>query len=79
MSCVDARSGPNMTLGRTSMWEGIETAGPGATLGLSTGAPKNMMGYLDDYMPPPQRKAVTPNNDTIYGVGLGGRSLERVR
>jgi hypothetical protein len=30
-------------------------------------------------MPPPQRKAVTPNNDTIYGVGLGGGSLERVR
>ena len=28
------------------------------------------MGYLDDYMPPSQRKVVTPNNDTIYGAGF---------
>ena len=34
------------------------------------GAPKNRMGYLDDYMPPAQRKVVTPNNDTIYGAGF---------
>ena len=36
------------------------------------------MGYLDDYMAPPQRKAVKRNNDTIYGVG-GAGSLERMR
>jgi arylsulfatase A-like enzyme len=40
---------------------------------------RGLMGYLDDYMPRPQRKAVTPNNDRIYGVGLGPGSLERVR
>ena len=39
-------------------------------MGLFPGAPKNRMGYLDDYMPPSQRKVVTPNNDTIYGVGF---------
>ena len=56
------------TFGRTSTWQLMKE--PGATLGLFPGAPKNHMGYLDDYMPPPQRKVVTPNNDTIYGVGL---------
>ncbi len=58
------------TMGRTSAWEIMKNAGPGATMGLFPGAPKNHMGYLDDYMPPPQRKVVTPNNDTIYGVSL---------
>lgn len=56
--------------GRTSGWEVMKKSGPGATLGLFPGAPKNRMGYLDDYMPPAQRKVVTPNNDTIYGVGF---------
>ena len=56
------------TFGRTSSWDLMTE--PGATLGLFPGAPKNRMGYLDDYMPPRQRKVVTPNNDTIYGVGL---------
>jgi len=56
--------------GRTSGWELMKKAGPGATMGLFPGAPKNKMGYLDDYMPPSQRKVVTPNNDTIYGVGF---------
>ena len=58
------------TFGRTSAWQVMKDAGPGATLGLFPGAPKNRMGYLDDYMPPSQRKVVTPNNDTIYGVAL---------
>ncbi|GGD47919.1 DUF1254 domain-containing protein [Pseudoxanthomonas indica] len=53
--------------GRTSAWE-LMKDGPGATMGLFPGAPKNTMGYLDDYMSPAQRKVVTPNNDTIYGV-----------
>lgn len=56
------------TMGRTSGWQLMKA--PGATMGLFPGAPKNTMGYLDDYMPPAQRKVVTPNNDTIYGVGL---------
>lgn len=56
--------------GRTSGWEVMKKSGPGATLGLFPGAPKNKMGYLDDYMSPSQRKVVTPNNDTIYGVGF---------
>ncbi|MDM0001873.1 DUF1254 domain-containing protein [Variovorax sp. J22P240] len=56
------------TFGRTSAWQLMKE--PGATLGLFPGAPKNRMGYLADYMPAPQRKVVTPNNDTIYGVGL---------
>jgi hypothetical protein len=43
---------------------------PGATMGLFPGAPKNRMGYLDDYIPASQRKVVTPNNDTIYGAGF---------
>ncbi|MGH9027839.1 MAG: DUF1254 domain-containing protein, partial [Acidimicrobiia bacterium] len=56
------------TMGRTSSWQLMKA--PGATMGLFPGAPKNTMGYLDDYMPPAQRKVVTPNNDTIYGVGF---------
>ena len=64
--------------GRTSAWELMKTAGPGATMGLFPGAPKNMMGYLDDYMPPAQRKVVTPNNDTIYGVSFADLTDEPV-
>jgi len=56
------------TFGRTSAWQLMKE--PGATMGLFPGAPKNRMGYLADYMPPQQRKVVTPNSDTIYGVGL---------
>ena len=52
--------------------------GPGATLGLFPGAPKNVMGYLDDYMSPAQRKVVTPNNDTIYGVSFVDLAAEAV-
>ena len=66
------------TLGRTSSWELMKKAGPGATMGLFPGAPKNQMGYLDDYMPPAQRKVVTPNNDTIYGAGLVDLANEAV-
>lgn len=54
------------TFGRTSAWQLMKS--PGATMGLFPGAPKNHTGYLDDYMPAAQRKVVTPNNDTIYGV-----------
>jgi hypothetical protein len=64
--------------GRTSGWEVMKQSGPGATLGLFPGAPKNKMGYLDDYMPPAQRKVVTPNNDTIYGVGFADLREEPV-
>jgi hypothetical protein len=64
--------------GRTSAWEVMKSSGPGATLGLFPGAPKNMMGYLDDYMPPAQRKVVTPNSDTIYGAGFADLSAEPV-
>lgn len=56
--------------GRTTGWVTMKDAGPGATLGLFPGAPKNTMGYLDDYMPASQRKVVTPNNDTIYGAAF---------
>jgi len=66
------------TFGRTSSWEVMKNAGPGATLGLFPGAPKNMMGYLDDYMPSSQRKVVTPNNDTIYGAGFADLSNDSV-
>jgi len=58
------------TFGRTSMWDSMRKAGPGVMLGLFPAAPRNTMGYLDDYMPPAQRKVVTPNNDTIYGVAF---------
>ena len=54
--------------GRTSAWQIMKK--PGATMGLFPAAPKNTMGYLDDYIPPAQRHIVTPNNDTIYGAGL---------
>jgi hypothetical protein len=37
-----------------------------------------MMGYLDDHMPPGQRKVVTPNNDTIYGVSFADLTEEAV-
>ena len=56
------------TSGRTNTWQLMKE--PGATMGFFPGAPKNRMGYLDDYMPATQRKVVTPNNDTIYGAGL---------
>ena len=64
--------------GRTSSGELMKNSGPGATMGLFPGAPKNTMGYLDDYMPPAQRKVVTPNNDTIYGVGFADLTAEPV-
>jgi hypothetical protein len=57
------------TFGRTSSWA-IMKDGPGATMGLFPGAPKNTMGYLDDVMASAQRKVVTPNRDTIYGAGF---------
>ncbi|MBA4011092.1 MAG: hypothetical protein C0481_04425 [Phenylobacterium sp.] len=63
------------TFGRTSSWE-VMKAGPGATFGLFPGAPKNAMGYLDDYMSPAQRKVVTPNSDTIYGVSFADLTTE---
>ena len=56
------------TFGRTNTWQLMQE--PGATMGLFPGAPKNRMGYLDDYMPAAQRKVVTPNQDTIYGAGF---------
>lgn len=64
--------------GRTSGWQLMKKSGPGATMGLFPGAPKNKMGYLDDYMPPAQRKVVTPNNDTIYGVGFADLKEDNV-
>ncbi|MEJ2816332.1 DUF1254 domain-containing protein [Caulobacter sp. CCG-8] len=57
------------TFSRTDAWE-VMKDGPGATMGLFPGSPKNVMGYLDDYMSPAQRKVVTPNSDTIYGVSV---------
>jgi hypothetical protein len=63
--------------GRTSAWA-VMKDGPGATMGLFPGAPKNVMGYLDDYMPPAQRKVVTPNNDTIYGVSFADLAVDSV-
>jgi len=64
--------------GRTSSWEVMKAAGPGATMGLFPGAPKNMMGYLDDHMSSAQRKVVTPNSDTIYGVCFADLTQEAV-
>lgn len=55
-------------VGRTSTWELMKGRGPGMAMGLFPGSPKNQMGYVDDYLPPAQRKVVTPNNDTIYGA-----------
>ncbi len=63
--------------GRTSAWE-VMKDGPGATMGLFPGAPKNTMGYLDDYIPPAQRRVVTPNNDTIYGAGFADLAVDAV-
>ena len=65
------------TFGRTSAWE-VMKSGPGATLGLFPGAPKNRMGYLDDYMSPAQRRVVTPNNDTIYGAAFADLAADSV-
>jgi len=65
------------TFGRTDAWE-VMKDGPGATMGLFPGAPKNVMGYLDDYMSPAQRKVVTPNSDTIYGVSVIDLAAEAV-
>ena len=65
------------TFGRTSSWE-VMKDGPGATMGLFPGAPKNTMGYLDNYMASAQRKVVTPNRDTIYGAGFVDLSQEAV-
>ncbi len=56
------------TVGRTSTWELMRGHEPGMAMGLFPGSPKNRMGYVDDYLPPAQRKVVTPNNDTIYGA-----------
>jgi len=65
------------TFGRTDAWE-VMKAGPGATMGLFPGAPKNTLGYLDDYMSPAQRKVVTPNADTIYGAGFADLAADAV-
>ena len=54
---------------RTGQWETMKQ-GPGVLLGLFPGGPVNTSGCLSDYMPPPQRMVVTPNNDTIYMSGL---------
>jgi hypothetical protein len=64
--------------GRTSTWELMKDAGPGAAMGLFPGSPKNRMGYLDDYMPAAQRKVVTPNNDTIYGSCFADLAVDSV-
>ncbi len=58
------------TMGRTSAWELMKKSGPGAAMGLFPAAPKNRMGYLDDYLSAAQRKVVTPNGDTLCGVAL---------
>ena len=65
------------TFGRTDAWE-VMKDGPGATMGLFPGAPKNTMAYLDDYMSPAQRKVVTPNADTIYGAGFADLAVDAV-
>jgi len=54
---------------RTGQWETVKQ-GPGVLLGLFPGGPVNTSGCLSDYMPPPQRMVVTPNNDTIYMSGF---------
>jgi hypothetical protein len=46
---------------RTGQWALLKD-GPGALLGLFPGGPVNTSGCLSDYMPPPQRMVVTPNN-----------------
>lgn len=62
------------TMGRTAAWDAVTA--PGVSLGLFPAAPRNQLGYLDDYMPPGQRKIVTPNNDTIYGAGFADLGRE---
>lgn len=64
------------TFGRTSTWQVMTE--PGATMGLFPGAPRNQLGYLDDYMSASQRKVVTPNNDTIYGAGFADLTEDAV-
>src|SRR6516162_605206 len=49
---------------RTGQWETVKQ-GPGVLLGLFPGGPVNTSGCLSDYLPPPQRMVVTPNNDTM--------------
>ncbi|MEP9357358.1 DUF1254 domain-containing protein [Sphingomonas sp. KR3-1] len=66
------------TFGRSSTWALMEGHGPGMAMGLFPGAPKNWMGYVDDYLPPSQRHVVTPNNDTIYGACFGDLGAEPV-
>jgi hypothetical protein len=66
------------TFGRTSSWETMKNSGPGVSLGLFPAAPKNRLGYLDDYMPAAQRHVVTPNNDTIYGAGFADLTTDAV-
>ncbi len=55
--------------GRHGMWEMLKDR-PGLMFGILPGAPKNMTGGLNDYLPPSQRFVVTPNNDTFYGPGF---------
>ena len=66
------------TFGRTSTWELMKGRGPGMAMGLFPGSPKNYMGYVDDYLPPAQRRVVTPNNDTIYGACFADLGEEAV-
>lgn len=60
--------------GRHSMWEMLKA--PGLMFGILPGAPKNMTGGLNDYLPPSQRFVVTPNNDTFYGPGFADLAAE---
>src|SRR5262249_43934059 len=59
---------------RTNQWQLLKA--PGALLGLLPGGPVNTGGCLSDYMPPPQRMVVTPNNDTIYMSGFADLGRE---
>jgi len=63
------------TFGRTNMWE-LMKAGPGMLFGILPGAPVNMTAYAADYLAPAQRWLVTPNTDTLYGVGFANLALE---
>ncbi|WP_241032281.1 DUF1254 domain-containing protein [Rhodococcus pseudokoreensis] len=65
------------TFGRTSMWNLMEGKA-GLQLGILPGAPKNRTGALADYMSPAQRWVVSPNNDTIYGVGFADLTRDAV-
>jgi hypothetical protein len=60
---------------RTGQWQTMKD-GPGALLGLFPGGPVNTGGCLSDYLPPPQRMVVTPNNDTIYMSGFADLGRE---